>query len=217
MLESQLKEQLTEALKGNLPGLEAQLKLASMRRLRRLEQQYDTTGAKRSAVLVPIYPAEGREYKLVLMKRPEYPGVHSGQISFPGGQVEDNDSSLIHTALREAEEEVNIQSDEVEVLGEMTELYIPPSNFLVQPVVGFLKQRPNLIAEKEEVAQILEIPLSFFLDESNIQEMKIDVNSGLRITTPAFKYEGHIIWGATAMMLSELNELIRSFNTSLDL
>lgn len=209
MRSSEIIESLRQALDRELPGIEAQLEMASSRRLAELADRMDLSNARRSSVLIPIFE-EYEKLGIIFMKRPEYEGVHSGQISFPGGRVEPEDKSLVDTALREAREEVNIHQHQVDILGKMTKLFIPPSNFLVQPVVGFLKEEPELIPQPGEVEEILKVPLDFFLDESNRQTVKVKVYGGYRIETPAYIFEDKVIWGATAMILAELLHLFRS-------
>jgi 8-oxo-dGTP pyrophosphatase MutT (NUDIX family) len=201
-------ESLRIALSHELPGIEAQLQMASSRRLVELSESLDMSKARKRAVLIPFY-ADAGQLNMIFMKRPDNTGVHSGQISFPGGRVEEEDQSYVDTALREAEEELSIPRNKVEVLGRITKLFIPPSNFLVQPVVGFLDELPELIPQEEEVAEILHIPLDFLLDEANVRRTNVKLYNGMQISTPAIIYEDRVIWGATAMILSELLHIMR--------
>ena len=121
---------LEERLKNPLPGTGAFLKMASEIRLEELQSSYDTSKAIQSSVLILLFP-ENKSVKIILILRQQYEGVHSGQVSFPGGRKEKDDKTLIETALRESEEEVGIDADKVMVIGNLTEIYIPPSNFLV--------------------------------------------------------------------------------------
>jgi 8-oxo-dGTP pyrophosphatase MutT (NUDIX family) len=199
---------LEKKLKGPLPGLAAQLKMANLKRLRRGMSMDVPPDVKQGGVLILFYPVDGSA-NLVFIKRSEYEGVHSGQISFPGGGQERSDSSIIETALREAKEEIGIDPGQVKPIGRITTLYIPPSNFLVTPVVGYTDVTPEFTPEPEEVDHILQVPLEDLLDERNMQEKEITIIDGLVITAPCFYIDGNIIWGATAMILSELLELIR--------
>jgi 8-oxo-dGTP pyrophosphatase MutT (NUDIX family) len=128
---------LRERLSGDLPGLASQLKMVPEARRKEIEARNTAGDAKRAAVLICMYPGQDGQIELVLIRRNEYDGVHSGQISFPGGRYEDGDADLQYTALREAEEETNIRIDEVEVLGSISPVYIPPSNFYVEVMVGW--------------------------------------------------------------------------------
>lgn len=195
-------------LKDPLPGNKAHLKMASNVRMEELKFNMDSSNAKLSSVLILLYLRDGKLHTLFI-QRQTYDGVHSGQVSFPGGRIEDLDNSLIETALREAQEEVNIQPSEVKILGTLSELYIPPSNFLVLPVLGYTTNVQELIPEPNEVAQIIESELSFLVEPAKQNETVIQVR-GHKIRAPYFDVNGHIVWGATAMILCELKEVIES-------
>ncbi|RMG20729.1 MAG: CoA pyrophosphatase [Bacteroidetes bacterium] len=195
---------LAARLGGPLPGRAAQQQMASRFRSRLSPPSH----ARSSGVLMLLYPHE-QAWQMVFMKRTADEGVHSGQVSFPGGRREPGDKDLIHTALREAEEELGIPASEVEVLGQLTELYIAPSNFLVYPSVGYLPYRPAFQPDPAEVAEVIEAPLSLLLHPQTRQMRHIHLRNGLRASVPAFWVKGHAIWGATAMMLNELLELLR--------
>lgn len=201
---SQLAERLTEPL----PGRAAQLKMSSLARVRELMRFAIPDDARQSSVLVLLYPYRNST-GLVLMQRPEYRGVHGGQISLPGGKREDTDESLVFTALREAREEIGVDPARIQILGQLTEMYIPPSNFLVTPVVGFQHQRPEFKADPTEVAGIIEITLDELLDARNLKRTKMKLSIGLTMQVPTFTIGNTVIWGATAMMLNELKEILR--------
>lgn len=190
-----------------LPGIPSQLKMSSMKRLTRDGKIVVPADARKGGVLALFYPSDGR-ISLVFIKRTEYPGVHSGQISFPGGGFEDGDRDIVATALREAEEETGVSRLSVTPVGHLTDLYIPPSNFLVTPVVGYTHERPDFRPDPEEVDQILEVALDDLLDKSTRQERNITIFPAVEIRVPCFFVNGNVIWGATAMMLSELIEVI---------
>jgi 8-oxo-dGTP pyrophosphatase MutT (NUDIX family) len=198
---------LEQRLQKPLPGLSAQLKMSSLARLHKLLSFSSPDDAKQSSVLILLYPLEDI-ISLVLMLRPEYPGVHSGQISLPGGKHEETDESLIYTALREAQEEIGIDPVQVQIIGQLTEMYIPPSNFMVTPVVGYQLSKPNFRLDPKEVARIIEIRLEDLLDETNKQMKKMKLSQGFSLKVPSYFINGDIIWGATAMILSELKEII---------
>jgi 8-oxo-dGTP pyrophosphatase MutT (NUDIX family) len=198
---------LSERLTGPLPGRSAQLKMSSQKRLRELMRFSSPENARQSSVLVLLYPYR-ESTGLVLMQRPDYRGVHGGQISLPGGKREDTDESLIYTALREAREEIGVESARIQILGQLTEMYIPPSNFLVTPVVGFQHQRPVFTPDAKEVAGIIEITLDDLLNPQNLKHTKMKLSIGLTMEVPTFTIENAVIWGATAMMLNELKEIL---------
>jgi 8-oxo-dGTP pyrophosphatase MutT (NUDIX family) len=202
---------LEKRLQKPLPGKSAQLKMSSLARIQELMKFSSHEDAKQSSVLILLYPLAGST-GLVLMLRPEYPGVHSGQISLPGGKFEETDESLIYTALREAREEIGIDPKQVQIIGQLTEMYIPPSNFLVTPVVGYQASRPSFTADPKEVAKIIEIQIDDLLNESNWQMKKMKISLGFTLNVPSYFINGNIIWGATAMILSELGEIAAELN-----
>lgn len=198
---------LENRLQKPLPGRTAQLKMSSLARIQELMRLSPPDDARQSSVLILLYPLEG-SIGMVLMLRPEYGGVHSGQISLPGGKFEETDESLIYTALRESQEEIGIDPGQVQIIGQLTEMYIPPSNFQVTPVVGYQTSRPLFTADPKEVAKIIEIKLEDLLDESNRQMKKMKLSLGFSLKVPSYFINQNIIWGATAMILSEFKEIV---------
>jgi 8-oxo-dGTP pyrophosphatase MutT (NUDIX family) len=199
---------LEDRLRRPLPGRSAQLKMSSLVRIQQLMNLSPALDAIQSSVLILLYPLDG-EIGLVLMLRPEYKGIHSGQISLPGGKHEEDDESLVYTALREAKEEIGINPSQVQIIGQLTEMYIPPSHYLVTPVVGYQASKPMFTPDSKEVARIIEIKLSDLLDENNRLMKKMKLSLGFSMKVPSYVIDGNVIWGATAMMLSELIEVIR--------
>ncbi len=196
-------------LAGPLPGRAAQERMTG-----RLRPKPDVIpeDAKDSAVLQLLFPKDGALH-ILLMRRTEDGRAHSGQISFPGGCWEPKDASFMITALREAEEEVGIVAGEVEVLGALTPLYIPVSYFMVHPFVAWSEKRPDYLPSKAEVSEILEVPLSWLFNPENKITTEVQPSSmpGVKFTVPAYSLpDGSFIWGATAMMLSELETVLRS-------
>ena len=199
---------IEERLKQSLPGLGSQLLMASKKRLKFPFRNGVPLTAKPSGVLILLYPGNN-DISFVLMRRPDYAGVHSGQISLPGGKYEPGDGDLLHTAVREAKEEVGIQPSAVNILGTLTPLYIPPSNYIVTPVVSWSDKRPEFTADPREVDAIIEVSLSDFLDDRHLQTKRIRLFMGLSANFPCFYIHGNIIWGATAMMLSEFRTILK--------
>ena len=193
-------ERLQQRLQQPLPGEAAHRKMASSARTRLGIKPNERT--RRSAVLLCFYPYQESIY-VPLILRPQYDGVHAGQMAFPGGRMERFDENLTRTALREAQEEVGIRVSDVTVLGLLTELFIPPSNFYVQPVVGILPYRPDFYPDPREVEDIVEVDLDTLLDETIVGDSKIEVR-GMTVDAPFYQIQGHRVWGATAMMISEL-------------
>lgn len=196
--------------KETLPAAHAHAKMAPIERLELLNNfSYDDLSPKRAAVMMLFYPKESQTH-LVLIVRNSYPGVHSSQIAFPGGKVESYDSSMADTALRETEEEIGVNKSAIEIIKEFTEIYIPPSNFLVSPFLGICTSEPTFILQEDEVAGIIELPLPFFLDDKNVVTRKLSTSYAASIDVPAFLVKEHVVWGATAMMMSELKETLKN-------
>lgn len=189
---------------------EAHLKMAPLERLKYYENyDYSIHNPRKSAVLSLFYPKDTQTY-LLLIVRSEYPGIHSAQISFPGGKMENYDASLQETALRETEEEVGISKNQIEIIKPFSELYIPPSNFLVSPFLGISKTEITPKIDTREVSYILELPLNDLLDNRLISNVKLSTSYANEIDVPAFIISNHIVWGATAMILSEIKQVINN-------
>jgi 8-oxo-dGTP pyrophosphatase MutT (NUDIX family) len=193
-----------------LPGINAHIKMMPPERLKLLEvTDFSDKNPRKAAVLMLIYPKNNLSH-LALIIRNSYPGVHSSQIAFPGGKVEDFDLSLEETSLRETEEEVGISPEKIKIIRAFTEVYIPPSNFLVAPFLGFSEQELTFKLDPNEVAGLIEFPVNELFDDKILARVKIS-NSYLTDTDVlGFKIEEHLVWGATAMMLSELKELMKN-------
>ena len=199
---------LQERMQRPLPGKEAQFRMAHLAR----RGDFPVPESARNAgVLAMFYPGAGGSWKLALIERvSHHPGDrHGGQISFPGGKFEDGDGTLLRTALRETQEEIGVDTAAVEVLGPLTELYIPVSNFLVHPFVGILPYTPTFSPQWDEVQSVVEVSLDQLLLPSarQVTDLQLSPNILLR-DVPYFNVEGKVVWGATAMMLSELLDII---------
>lgn len=201
-------QQMKQSLTQPLPGISAQIKMAPPTRTVLLSKSHDRKDAKPSAVLILFYP-DYQEIKFILIERATYNGVHSGQIAFPGGQYEMQDANLKATALREANEETNISPQQVEIIGELTRIYIPPSHFDVSPFVGFVKEKPQFKVDNTETKAILEINIKDFINPSCQTKKTIRHRTGIDINVPCFYLNDNIVWGATAMVLSELLMIIK--------
>ncbi len=204
---SKISRLLRQRLSLPLPGSEAHYKMANADRRINLARFKIPDNPRRGAVLIMLYETN-HTIKFPLIVRPVYDGVHSGQISLPGGSVEHSDNNLFATALREAEEETGIFKNNVDLIGKLTELYIPPSNFLVTPFVGIHTSKPLFIPHSREVARIVELNLEKIMDEKLIHEKNMKLSSGLTVLTPYFDFDGLVVWGATAMILSELKSVL---------
>lgn len=165
--------------------------------------------AKTSAVMALFYPNVNNQTNLVLILRKSYKGVHSAQVGFPGGKYEDQDQDVMQTALRETEEEIGVLQQDIEVVCKLSPIYIPPSNFMVHPFLGFSEQPLQFKKQDSEVDAIIEVKLNDFLDDTNVITTKVPTSYNIEVDVPAFKLNNHIVWGATAMMLSELKDLLK--------
>ncbi|MBA2407969.1 MAG: CoA pyrophosphatase [Chitinophagales bacterium] len=202
-------QKLDERLKLPLPGEEAQLRMAPDGRLTHKEYYSSISNPRQSAILICIYPREDIAHT-VLIRRPDKQGIHSGQISFPGGSYDDEtDRDLQSTALREAEEEIGIKKEDVKIIGKTTPLIIPVSGFHVQPFIGVLNRSPVLYLNKNEVRSVIEMEFGLLFNPKIKQRDQFLTGTGLVLSAPYYEIAGHKVWGATAMMLSELEAIIR--------
>ena len=194
---------LAARLSGDLPGRTAHGRMAAAHYK---DWPEPLPGSRSSAVLILLYPYEGGIGFPVIL-RPVYNGVHSGQVAFPGGKADPDDKDLYETALREAWEEIRAPYKEINIVGSLSEIYIPVSDMKVVPVVGTLPFRPGFFPDPREVQEIREIGLSEILRKEVIGLGRVPVRGGY-ITAPFYQYSGLQIWGATAMMISELSAII---------
>ena len=203
-------EYIPKILQVPLPAESAHIKMAPLERVLKMrEVNLAVLNPRIAAVMMLFYPKEGQTH-LVLIVRNSYKGVHSSQIAFPGGKYEEDDSDFAATALRETYEEVGVKPDKIEVIRPFTPTYIPPSNFQVYPFLGVCKQEINFYPDPTEVADIIELPLSLFLDDKILIETVMTTSYAQNIKIPAFAIDNQIVWGATAMILSELKDVLRS-------
>ncbi|MEQ9365377.1 MAG: CoA pyrophosphatase [Leptospirales bacterium] len=210
---------LARAVAGPLPGPAAQYQMAPGHRAGPEVTANPPQNARLAAVLILLYikdaqtaPGSPGDFHIPMMLRPARTGPHSGQISFPGGARELHDPDLAATALRESEEELSIVPADVRIVGALSKIYVPPSGYLVSPYVGWSMRRPDFIPDPREVDQILEIPLAHLLDPANRASEERDTQWG-RTRVPYFSFSEnereHKIWGASAMILSELLAVLR--------
>lgn len=207
--DSIFKKKLSEALSKQLPGLIAHLPLAPDERKKDLSNFSYPSSAKQGAVLILIFE-EGNQLKLLFILRSIYNGIHSGQISFPGGQKDSTDKNLLQTALRETYEEVGIGLEINNILGSLSPIYIPPSNFLVTPFVAYLDTIPDLNPDNKEVQKVLKIALDTLLDSKTMQVKEVISGNNNTIFAPCFYVNDAKIWGATAMILNELLYILKA-------
>lgn len=210
---SKFCELLSQRLADGLPGLEKQLLMAPAHRENDIRNGLHNPGAIRSSVLILIYPNNGL-IKTIVMLRPSYNGVHSGQISLPGGKWETTDKDMAATALRETQEEIGVDSSSIRLIGALSPLYIPPSNYIVFPFVGRVDSKPDFLADPSEVQELIEINLEDLLDKNTATRRKVILSDGTSFEVPCYAFGETIIWGATAMILSEFAEVLQTIPLS---
>ena len=192
-----------------LPATEAHFKMVPLDRIESLKNlNFDCINPKKAAVMMLLYPKEGRTH-LVLIVRNSYNGHHSAQIALPGGKYEAKDQTYANTALRETHEELGILPENIEIIMPFTNLYIQVSNFMVYPFLGICKKEIVFVPDGNEVVNIIELPLNNFLNDDIIVKTFMATSYSKKVEIPAFKINEHIVWGATAMMLSELKEVLK--------
>ena len=204
---NKLADNLKNEILAGLPGTEVQWQMASSDRMVRNFPRAPGKDARAASVLILLYPYKGAVHT-VFMQRHDYNGVHGGQISFPGGKQEPADENAIRTALREAEEEIGVNPEEITVLGTLTPLFIPISNILVTPVVAWINEKPAFSHQVDEVVFLFETDLRRFYDPAIIKTQPVKIGSET-LDVKYYDYEGNMIWGATAMILHELLVILR--------
>lgn len=201
------RKEMRAVLQNDLPGQAAHARMVPGNRPTLPDVEGDNSYRK-SAVMALMYPYKD-QIQLLYIQRPTYEGHHSGQIAFPGGKMEDVDHNLKDTALRETHEEIGISPDRIEVLGEISPVVIPVSKYIVHPFVGWMNELPPLTLQKEEVAETLHFGIHYLLDASNEVQRPVSVSNGLKMNVPCFEFDKRIVWGATALMTSEIAHLLR--------
>lgn len=196
-------------LNVELPAMRAHAKMAPSNRLELLKSvDFNTIDARRAAVMMLFYP-KNQQTHLALILRNSYNGVHSSQIAFPGGKVEEDDIDLSDTALRETHEEIGVHRNLINVVRSFTEVYIPPSNFMVYPFLGYSTHDLQFTLQEDEVAGLVELPLADFLDDRIVVNRTMKTSYADAFEVPGFEVNDHFVWGATAMILSELKETLK--------
>lgn len=194
-----------------LPGKEALFMMAPMERVTQLtDLEIKPLKPRKAGVMVLFYPDHKGQARMILILRKTYKGVHSNQVGFPGGKVEEGDTNMLDTALRETEEEIGISREKITVVKEMTRNYIPPSNFYVYPFLGYSTSVLNFVPQEEEVEGLIEVTLEDFLSDTALITKRLSTSYMDDIEVPAFLLNGYVVWGATAMMLSEVKVLLLS-------
>ena len=210
-----LKRIIPKLKLSNLNSKTSQIKLAPSFRKEFIKLNSNKLlNSKKAAVTAALYADDNNLVRLILILRNTYNGVHSNQIGFPGGRVEEDDKTLFDTAIRETFEEIGVRVKKNELIRELNEIYIPPSNFNVYPFLVILNNPPSFVKDDKEVKEVITIDLESLLN-CKITQTQIPIPAKLNelniqndVEVPAFKLAGYNVWGATAMMLSEIRDLI---------
>lgn len=200
---------LQKCMDNPLPGEKAQTSM--LPEGRSLEPA--TRNPRPAAVLLLLYPKQD-QWHTVFIKRNEYPGHHSGQVSFPGGKRDSQDKDLAGTAIREAKEETGIVASEIRLAGPLSPLHIPVSGFHVHPFVGMLFSTPSFRPDPTEVQYLIESPVRDLLNPA-LRQVTTMVIRKKEVIVPYYQVKGEIIWGATAMILAEFLALCRKLTSVL--
>lgn len=208
-----LAENLIARLKQPLPGREAHEVMRAVPSGTVIPRFEHKLPPKPGGVMILIYPDTHGLLKFPLIKRPDYTGAHSGQVSLPGGKAEAGETP-IETALREANEEVGIQPSDVQVLGVLSDFFVIPSNFMVKPVVCLASQQPLFVPDAIEVSRILQGDLMGLLPDVAVKTKEIVAAGRFKMMAPHFEIDGEVVWGATAMILNELRCVLRDLNAN---
>ena len=201
---------LRERLSKPMPGAEAHDKMKPKLKNGSSINIKHPKKPREGAVLILINNLNGKAH-FPLIQRPEYEGVHSGQIALPGGKKEEVDSDLIATALRETEEEIGIAKSEIKVIGSLSPFFVAVSNFMVLPVVGMMDGEPDFLPDSREVVEVINPAVADLVNEENRKEKELPARGGITLLSPYFELSEKTVWGATAMMLSEFNEILSGF------
>lgn len=201
-------QKLRTRLQNELPGRTAQVRMATATRL--LDPKYPDKVRQAGTLL--LFYQKGKDWYFPLIQRPSNnpKDRHGGQISFPGGKKEKLDVDLTATALREAQEEIGVKAEDIEVVGQLSDLYVPVSNFMIHPTVGYLSYIPIFKRQVTEVEEVIEIRVKDLLEEANIKRKDLDLPQGFRLkNVPYFDIDNRMIWGATSMILSECVSILK--------
>lgn len=203
------RDQLSSKIPSYSPNFQAQQLMAPFKMGNRIDMLNLNKNPRLGGVMIFVFNKRNKAH-LALIRRPEYDGVHSGQIAFPGGKMDDSDADIQETAIRETFEEIGVPKSKMEILGPISQVYIPPSKFLVTPFVTICNESPVFNKDDFEVEEVLEVPIALLFDDSIVKHGEVNVgNQGYSLSAPYFDVFGHKVWGATAIMLSEFKAIMK--------
>jgi 8-oxo-dGTP pyrophosphatase MutT (NUDIX family) len=195
-----------------LPGVNSFLKLAPPTRFKQFKEGFEAINPDHAAVMLLLYPDKNLNTRMSFILRNKYNGVHSNQVSFPGGKIDKLDNNLSQTAIRETVEELGVNESNINIIKPLTQIYIPPSNFNVQPFVATYDEKPFFYPDSFEVSKVIEPLLEDLFKVKNIDSLITLQNKNILV--PSFNIEGHVVWGATAMILNEFITLMKNIINS---
>jgi 8-oxo-dGTP pyrophosphatase MutT (NUDIX family) len=195
-----------------LPGVNSFLKLAPPTRFKQFKEGFEAINPDHAAVMLLLYPDKNLNTRMSFILRNKYNGVHSNQVSFPGGKIDKLDDNLSQTAIRETVEELGVNESNINIIKPLTQIYIPPSNFNVQPFVATYDEKPFFYPDSFEVSKVIEPLLEDLFKVKNIDSLITLQNKNILV--PSFNIEGHVVWGATAMILNEFITLMKNIINS---
>jgi len=205
----EILSKLENAFQSELPGINAHREMAPLNRLIDINLIPDITEYRKSAVSIVLYEHQN-ELRFILIQRPIYEGTHGGQISFPGGKQEEIDVDLEHTARRETFEEIGVQLNKNQLIGNLSTIVIPVSKFSVEPYLYLIEEQPIFTPDEREVASIIETPLLHLLHDENKKSKNIELSTGVKMkNVPYFELASKTVWGATALILNELKWMLK--------
>ncbi|MFV0531059.1 MAG: NUDIX hydrolase [Flavobacteriales bacterium] len=208
MIKIKLERFLNHIQNQALVGEEAHKEMSPIDRSTILVKDLNLNKVRKASVLIVLYEEKG-SICFPLIERHIYEGNHSGEIGLPGGKIEKFDKDASEAALRETEEELGIRQGDVKIIRELTSIYIPPSNFLVTPYIGFLSEKPYYFPDPVEVKNIIKLTVNQLIDNKN--NVRVDINKRhIQIKVPAFQFKDYVVWGATACILNELRYLLKN-------
>ncbi|WP_421764840.1 NUDIX hydrolase [Ekhidna sp.] len=205
-LTSFLEKRVQKPMPGDVAHQRMKPKLASGAPLK----MKHATPPRKGGVLILLYQDQETVH-FPLIQRPSYEGIHSGQMALPGGRYEEEDQDQFNTALRETEEEIGVDQNSIQIVGSLSEFFVAASNYMVLPVIGKLDHKPKFVPEPREVADIVTPPVSHLIDPDRLKEKEMNVRNGFKMHCPYYDLAGRTVWGATAMMLSELVEILKEY------
>jgi len=205
---------IKNAIQNNLPGEESHVSMTPYKRGKSSDARKNASFVKLSAIAIHLFKEKStNDWQIILIKRTSNMSSHKNQIAFPGGKVDKTDADYVFTAKRESFEELGIDVNKGELLGQLTPVYIPVSNFDIYPFVFYHKNTPQIMPNKMEVENYYKLKIKELFKPETIDTFTYKNENGIQIkNVPCFKIKQLTIWGATALIINEFKELILNLN-----